>query len=225
MDLITLKDITFAYGEDEPPVLDHLSFSLAKGKCLVVEGENGAGKTTLFRILNGLSFPQSGRYLFDGIQIDRNYLKNNQNAKLFHKRIGYLFQNPDLILFNASVYDEIAFGPRQMGLKETEVQTRVEDCMNLFHLSAYRDKAPYHLSGGQKKRVALAAVMALNPEVLILDEPFAGLDQKNAENLMAFLKEMKSAGKTLIIASHHPAVKERLADEVLTLCNNKSESF
>lgn len=220
MDLIELKEITFAYSEAEMPVLDHFSFSLAKGKCLMVEGENGAGKTTLFRILNGLSFPQRGEYFFDGTKIDRDYLKNNQNAKVFHKRIGYLFQNPDLMLFNASVYDEIAFGPRQMGLTESEVKTRTEDCMNLFHLSALKDKAPYHLSGGQKKRVALAAVMALNPEVLILDESFAGLDQKNAENLMVFLKEMKSAGKTLIIASHHSSIKDNLVDDVLILVSH-----
>ena len=126
--------------------------------------------------------------------------------------MGYLFQNPDVMLFNGTVYDEIAFGPRQMGLKEGEVKKRTEDCIKLFSLQELSGKAPYHLSGGQKKRTALAAVMALNPEVLILDEPFAGLDQKSQDKLMAFLSDLKKAGKTILIATHNPMAGERLAD-------------
>ena len=217
MNLIELFDITFRYEDDETPVFKDFSFSLEKGKCISVEGENGAGKTTLFSILNGLSFPQKGRFVFDGNEITKEYLKNNVNAKLFHKRIGYLFQNPDVMLFNASVYDEIAFGPRQMGLSENDVRTRTEDCLKIFELETLSGKAPYHLSGGQKKRVALAAVMALNPDVLILDEPFSGLDKKNQEALMNFLTDLKTSGKTILIATHNPAVREKLADEVLVI--------
>lgn len=215
MNMIELKDITFAYSQDEPPVFEHLNLSIKKGTCLVVEGENGSGKTTLFRILNGLSFPQTGSYTYEGQPITEKYLKNNQSAKAFHKKIGYLFQNPDIMLFNANVFDEIAFGPRQMGLTDAEVSERTRDCMKLFQIEKLAEKAPYHLSGGQKKKVALAAVMALNPDLLILDEPYAGLDKKTQEFLTEFLKELKSAGKTLIIATHNPAVAEELADERL----------
>ena len=217
MNLIELSHITFSYGEEEPPVFQDFSFVLTQGKCITVEGENGAGKTTLFRILNGLSFPQAGKYLFDGTDITEKYLRDNRNAKRFHKRIGYLFQNPDIMLFNGSVYDEIAFGPRQMGLSEEEVRERTEDCLGLFDLQSLSTKAPYHLSGGQKKHVALAAVMALNPEVLILDEPFAGLDRNSGERLMAFLFDLKAAGKTMLIATHNPLLRERIADDSLVI--------
>jgi cobalt/nickel transport system ATP-binding protein len=217
MNLIELKNISFAYAEEEPYVFQNLSLQLEQGKCLVVKGNNGSGKTTLFRILNGLSFPAEGQYFFDGTEITEKYLNQNVNAKIFHKRIGYLFQNPDIMLFNGRTYDEIAFGPRQMGLRDEEVDRRTRDCMELFGVSNLADKAPYHLSGGQKKRVALAAVMALNPEVLILDEPFAGLDKNTQEFLVDFLTEAKEQKKTLIIATHDETLTETLADEVLEL--------
>ncbi len=135
--------------------------------------------------------------------------------------MGYLFQNPDIMLFNANVYDEVAFGPRQMGLPDEEVALRTKDSLALFRIDGLADKAPYHLSGGQKKRVALAAVMALNPEVLILDEPYAGLDRKTQDWLTAFLQELKNAGKTIIMATHHPEGAERLADEVLVMAADR----
>ena len=217
MNLIELSDITFSYSDDEEPVFRNFNFTVKKGKCIAIEGENGSGKTTLFQILNGLSFPQKGCYLFDGEDISRKYLSDNDKARLFHKRIGYLFQNPDIMLFNATVYDEIAFGPRQMGLSDEEVKRRTQDCMELFRLGEMAGKAPYHLSGGQRKRVALAAVMSLNPEVLILDEPFEGLDKKSREEEMDFFKELKASGKTLLIATHDFLVGERLADDILIL--------
>ena len=154
------------------------------------------------RVLNGLSFPQSGSYRFDGVEITAAWLKKQANAKRFHARVGYLFQNPDVMLFNATVRDEIAFGPRQLGLSEGEIETRVRDCMALFGLEPLADKAPYHLSGGQKKKVALAAVLALAPEVLILDEPLAGMDRGTRGQLLELLQALRQAGKTLLIATH-----------------------
>ena len=217
MNIFELKNIAFSYGPEEPAVLRDFSLTVEEGTCLVIEGENGAGKTTLFRILNGLSFPERGSFFFDGDEITEKYMKDNHRAKLFHKRIGYLFQNPDVMLFNGTVYDEIAFGPRQMGLDEAEVKKRTEECMALFGIEGLSKKAPYHLSGGQKKKVALGAVMALNPEVLILDEPFAGLDEKSRQMLLDFLAELKKAKKTILIATHDPLLKEKLADGVLVL--------
>ena len=217
MGIIELENITFAYDREEENVLKDFSLSIEKGSCTAIEGENGSGKTTLFRILNGLSFAQSGRYLFDGTEITEKYLKDNRQAKLFHKRIGYLFQNPDIMLFNAKVYDEVAFGPRQMGLSDEEIDERVKDCMRIFGIENLADKAPYHLSGGQKKKVALAAVMSLNPEVLILDEPYAGLDVKMQDFLTSFLKQLKGAGKTLIVATHNLEVAKTYSDQIVTL--------
>lgn len=198
-------------------MLEDFSLTVEEGRCLAVRGDNGSGKTTLFRILNGLSFAKRGEYLYKGTAIIEEYLKDNSRAKRFHKDIGYLFQNTDTMLFNSSVYDEIAFGPRQMGLTDEEVDERVMDCLKLFDIEGLKDKVPYHLSGGQKKMVAFAAVIALDPEVLVLDEPFAGLDQKKIDWLLGFLKELKAAGKTLIIATHRDDVSEALADKTIEL--------
>ena len=217
MPLIELENITFSYSPAEPPVLREVSLSVEAGECLALLGDNGAGKSTLFRILNGLSFPQKGSYRFDGTEITAALLKKQARAKRFHQRIGYLFQNPDVMLFSATVWDEIAFGPRQLGLSEAETEGRVRDCMALFGLEPLAEKAPYHLSGGQKKQVALAAVLALNPEVLILDEPLAGLDRKTGARLRELLTGLKQAGKTLLIATHEPALLEGLADRWIEL--------
>lgn len=216
MDVIELKNIYFGYVEGEP-VLEDLSLTVSAEECLTVTGDNGSGKTTLFRILNGLSFPDKGSYLFKGVEIDEKYLKEGPKAKRFHKDIGYLFQNPDTMLFNSSVYDEIAFGPRQMGLSDEEVDVRVTDCLRLFGIEDLKDKVPYHLSGGQKKMVALASVISLDPEVLVLDEPFSGMDSKRIGWLKEFLAELKAVGKTLIIATHREDVIEDLSDETLVL--------
>ena len=202
MSLIELKGICFRYSSGEEDILRDFSLSVEAGDCVILEGDNGAGKSTLFRILNGLSFPQKGSYFFDGSEITKAWLNREQRARQFHKRIGYLFQNPDVMLFNASVYEEIAFGLRQMGMTDAKVDARVEDCLKLFGLEKLADKAPYHLSGGQKKKVALAAVMAMNPEVLILDEPFAGLDRASMDFLTQLLRQLSRAGKTLLIATH-----------------------
>lgn len=217
MNLLELDNITFSYETSEEPVLDHVSLKIKKGECILIKGDNGSGKTTLFRIINGLSFTQKGIYRFEGVKISQKYLSDNCNQKIFHKRIGYLFQNPDVMLFNGKVYDEIAFGPRQMGLSEKQVQQRVSDCMNLFHIEKLKEKAPYHLSGGQKKLVSLAAVMALNPEILVLDEPFAYLDQKTQGLILEFLSDLKEAGKTIILSSHTENLPAGFVDEVFEL--------
>ena len=217
MSFIELKNISYSYPDDDKKIFEHFSMNVESGECLIIRGDNGSGKTTLFRILNGLAIPQSGSYIFDDTDINHKFLKDNQNSKRFHKRIGYLFQNPDIMLFNGKVYNEIAFGPRQMGWNEDAVKKRTEDCMELLGITELADKAPYHLSGGQKKKVALAAILALNPDLLILDEPFAGLDKNAKEFLIKFLIEWKASGKTLIIATHDDRLTEVLADRVLEL--------
>ena len=216
MALLELESLCFAYEADAPWVLRDLSLRVDAGDCLAVLGENGSGKTTLFRVLNGLSFPQAGTYRFDGEAITAKALRNQRFAKRFHQRIGYLFQNPDVMLFNATVFDEVAFGPRQMGFDRATVETRTRDCLALLGIEALAEKAPYHLSGGQKKKAALAAVLSLDPEVLVLDEPLAGLDKASRAQLLELLRELREAGKTLLIATHDEDLIA-LTDRRLTL--------
>lgn len=213
MSLIELKNISFKYEKGEEYVLRDFNMKVEEGSCVLLRGDNGSGKTTLIRILAGLSFPQEGTYEYKGQVIDKSYLSDNTCSKRFHKEVGLLFQNPDTMLFNTTVYDEVAFGPRQTGMSDQEVDERVTDCLELLGITDLKEKIPYHLSGGQKKWVAMAAVLALNPEVLILDEPFAGLDRKRGEQLVSLLKDLKQAGKTIIMASHEEGLPEGLIDD------------
>lgn len=202
------------YGYDGVIALQDISFKINTGELILLVGPNGCGKSTLFKLLNGLIFPSKGKYIFDGQEITPQLLKNNSEAKRFHKRIGYVFQNPDAQLFNPTVYDEIAFGPRQLQFSEAAVNERVESLLDFLQIENLRDRAPYHLSGGEKKKVSIAAVLALNPDILMMDEPLNGLDEKARIWIENFITDFSSAGKTMLIASHE---KELLARQHINM--------
>ena len=212
--MIKLDDICFAY--DSTPVLKHFGTEVADGEFVVIKGDNGCGKSTLLNIINALEFAEIGTYTFDGTVIDKKAMKNEQFAKAFHQKIGYVFQNTDAQLFCSSVYDEIAFAPRQMQLEEAEVAKRVDDMMKLTGTEHLKERAPFHLSMGEKKKVAVASVLAMNPQVLILDEPMNFLDKKSREWLVEFLNQMHSVGKTIIIVSHTDDF-DKMADRIIEL--------
>lgn len=212
--MIKLDDICFAY--DSTPVLKHFSTEIADGEFVVIKGDNGCGKSTLLNIINALEFAEIGTYTFDGTVIDKKAMKNEQFAKAFHQKIGYVFQNTDAQLFCSSVYDEIAFAPRQMQLDEAEIAKRVDDMLKLTGTEHLKERAPFHLSMGEKKKVAVASVLAMNPQVLILDEPMNFLDKKSREWLVEFLNQMHSVGKTIIIVSHTDDF-DKMADRIIEL--------
>ena len=211
--MITLKDICFAY--EDRPVLKHIDLQVEAGETVMLEGPNGCGKSTLIRILNALAFADLGTYEFDGDIIDEKSMKKENFAKAFHQKIGYVFQNPEAQLFCASVEEEIAFAPMQMGLPEEEVKRRVEDCIALLNLGSLRDRAPYYLSTGEKKKVAIASILSMNPKVLVLDEPLSGLDTETEEWLTGFLLQLKKSGKTMIIATHNHKFAGTVADRIV----------
>ena len=212
--MIKLDDICFAY--DSTPVLKHFSTKIADGEFVVIKGDNGCGKSTLLNIINALEFAEIGTYTFDGTVIDKKAMKNEQFAKAFHQKIGYVFQNTDAQLFCSSVYDEIAFAPRQMQLDEAEIAKRVDDMMKLTGTEHLKERAPFHLSMGEKKKVAVASVLAMNPQVLILDEPMNFLDKKSRQWLVEFLNQMHAVGKTIIIVSHTDDF-DKMADRIIEL--------
>lgn len=211
--MIRLKNVCCAY--DGLIALRHINLEIGRGDTVVLQGSNGCGKSTLLKLLNGLIFSEEGEYVFDGELITQDKMKNSKFSKNFHKRIGFVFQNPDVQLFCNNVHDEIAFGPIQMGLPEEEIKRRVSDLLTLLSIEHLKDRAPYHLSGGEKKRVALASVLSMNPEVLVLDEPLAGLDKSTQDWLLDFLQELQSAGKTLIISTHDDALAHLLGDRIV----------
>lgn len=201
--LIKLLKVQYEY--EDIKALTDISLNIAEGEFVLLSGPNGAGKSTLFKLLNGLIFPTSGEYFFADEKITADKLKDIVFAKKFHKRIGYVFQNPDMQLFNPTVYDEIAFGPRQMGLSEIETKNRVEQLLSFLDIEHLSQRAPYHLSGGEKKKTAIAAVLSLNPDILMMDEPINGLDEKSRDWIEQFIMDFSKAGKTLLIASHDKA--------------------
>ena len=206
--MIELKNVCYAYGNEI--ALRYINLNIQKGESVIIQGPNGCGKSTLIKILNGIIFPMEGSYTYEDHEITEKALKDSRFAKWFHQQMGYVFQNADAQLFCGSVEEEIAFGPVQMGLSEAEIKKRTEDCLHLFGLEKLRDRPPYHLSGGEKRKVSLACILSLNPEVLILDEPLAGLDEKTQDMLVDFLQSFHKAGKTLITITHNRQLAETI---------------
>jgi len=211
---IGLRAVSFGY-EPGNPILENLSLSIEKGQAVALMGANGSGKTTALNLLSGLLSPRAGCVHFDGQDLDRQQMKDPLFMKQFHQRVGMIFQRSDTQLFCSSVYEEIAFGPRQMGLSEGQVERRVKDMLALLNIESLADQVPYHLSGGQKKRVAMAATLALNPDVLLLDEPMAALDPRSQKWVLSLLQSLRQAGKTLVIATHDLHRVQDMVDRIV----------
>lgn len=216
--IIRLEDVCFAY--EDIVALRHIDMEILEGECVALQGSNGCGKSTLLKLLNGLIFPSEGSYYFEDKLITRKTMSNNSFAKTFHQKMGFVFQNSEVQLFCNNVREEISFGPRQMGLDEDTVNKRADDVMKLMHIEKLDKRACFHLSGGEKKKVALACVLSMNPKVLVLDEPLSGLDKSSSEWLVQFLGELKSMGKTIIISTHNDELAKILADRVVWFNEN-----
>ena len=218
--LFSLDNVCFAY--EGHIALRYITLDVARGETVVLQGSNGCGKSTLLKLLNGLVYAEEGTYKFDGDVIDEKSLKDNVFSKRFHQRVGFIFQNSDVQLFCGNVEEEISFGPRQMGLSEEEVKRRTDDVIALLGIEDLRERAPYHLSGGEKRKVAIACILSMNPEALVLDEPLAGLDRKTQEWLGGFLLDLKKAGKTLIVSTHNDELAHTLADRLVVIGDDHS---
>jgi cobalt/nickel transport system ATP-binding protein len=198
--MIRLEGVSFKYKNKL--ALDKIDINIEAGESIAIIGPNGSGKSTLLKLLNGIIFSSEGKYLFDKTEINEGRLKDNKFSKYFHKRIGFIFQNSDTQLFCSTVFEEIAFGPIQMGLSNEEIENRVNGCLRMLNIEKIKDEHPYNLSGGEKKRVAIASILALNPEVLVLDEPMNGIDPKGKKFLKELLVALNRSGKTIICATH-----------------------
>ncbi len=209
-----LDGVGFSYGDVF--ALKDVGFSVAQGESLAVLGANGSGKSTLLKVLNGLLFPTEGRVEFMGRAITEEGLSGDF-LRDFRSRVGFVFPEPDVQLFCPSVYEEVAFGPLQLGIPAAEVKARVEGLLDMLGLAALRDRPPYALSSGEKKKVAIASVLSVNPEVLLLDEPTNGLDPRTQVWLYELLTGLRSLGKTLIMCTHDLSLAEDLSERVVVI--------
>lgn len=212
--IMQLTDVSFEYLKNETVIKD-INLDIYSGEKVVILGANGSGKSTLQKILNGLIFPTKGEYMAFGQLITEETLNDEQLSKAFRQRVGFIFQNSDSQLFCTNVWEEIAFGPLQMKLNFEEVTKRVNEVIKMLSLESLQDRPPYKLSGGEKKKVSIASVLSINPEVLILDEPTNGLDPRTQVWLINLLVELNKAGKTLITCTHNLDIVEEIADRVL----------
>ena len=198
-------------------VLRDVTFAIRPGERVVLLGVNGCGKTTLLRLLDGLLFPSSGSILYGGERVDSTSLAGTDFRRRFRGEVAFLFQNVDAMLFNPTVADEIAFGPRQLGLPD--VDARVARWADALDVAPLLGRPPFELSGGEKKRVALAALFAIGPRVLLLDEATAGLDPATAGKLVDFLAGLE--GVTTLASTHNLTVAAELGDRAILLAPDR----
>ena len=215
-EIYRLRQVTYRYPTGAL-ALDSVNLAVRSGDRLAILGANGCGKSTLLKILDGLLFPASGAAAAFGVTLSESGLLNQQFAAAFRERVGFIFQRADVQLFCPTVWDEIAFGPLQLGMPADEVRERVEDVIDMLSLGDLRERTPYQLSGGEQKKVAIASVLSLNPDVLLLDEPTAALDPRTQRWLITLLQSLQRAGKTTVIATHDLDLLPELADRALVL--------
>jgi len=214
--IIELNQIQYSYP-DETLALDGLSLRFPKNKKIAILGANGAGKSTLFCVLNGLLKPQSGTYLYHGSPIE--YSK--KSLQKLRSNIGIVFQEPDHQIFAPSVYEEVSFGPMNLKLEKTEVKKRVLAAIEQTQIQDLQSKAPHLLSYGQKKMVCIASILSMQPEVMILDEPTAGLDHIHTQKTMDLLERLHQDGKTIILSTHDVSMAYSWADWIIVLRHGK----
>lgn len=215
-EIFNLRNIEFFYLKNQPAVAD-INFSVHEGEILSIIGSNGSGKSTLLHLLCGLIHPSKGEITFRGEIINESKLKDAAYNKMFRSSIGYVFQNSDAQLFCPTVMDEMLFGPIQLGLEKNIAIQRAYEIMHMLNIAELKDRPVYMLSGGEKKRVAIASILTTNPEILIFDEPMSGLDPKTRSFIIELIYTLNKAGKTIIIATHHLELVNHFESRVIVL--------
>jgi energy-coupling factor transport system ATP-binding protein len=223
---IILNQVSHLYDRGLPTerkALDGISLRIDKGEFIGVIGPTGSGKSTLAQHLNGLLLPTWGEVLIDG----QDTKHKNTNLKKIRQKVGLVFQFPEVQLFEETVCEDVSFGPKNLGLQEKEIEYRVKQAMEKVGLDfgQFAHRSPFHLSGGEQRKVAIAGILALQPEILVLDEPTSGLDGKSTRDVKTFLKELNSAGVTIIMISHNMDLIAELAQKILLLVQGNLLAF
>jgi cobalt/nickel transport system ATP-binding protein len=207
------RDVSYTYAGNQP-ALDRVNLTIHAGESLAILGANGSGKSTVLKLMDGLHFPTGGSLLAWGKPLTERALEEDAVNFEFRRRVGLLFQDSDVQLFSPTVFDEVAFGPLQTEWPREEVIRRVESALHALRIEKLKDRPPHRLSGGEKRRVALASILSLDPAVWLLDEPSAGLDPRSQAWLEDFMIDQVRAGKTVITATHDLALAEVVAKRI-----------
>lgn len=219
-ELLAFEQVAYHYDSGgEREALFPLSVRLSEGEKIAVLGSNGAGKSTFFLLANGVLTPRSGTILLDGVPVGK---KEKQRMQL-RRRVGLVFQDPDVQLLAGTVEEEVSFGPMNLGLPEEEVRRRVEMALESLGLTEYRSRGPQYLSGGEKRRVAIADILAMEPQIMLLDEPASNLDPAGQALLEETLEALHQKGIALLVATHDVDFAWRWADRVLVFHNGRLE--
>ncbi len=219
--IIEIKDLNYVYGPGTPfeiKALNNINLQIEEGDFIGLIGHTGSGKSTLVQHLNGLMKPTSGDIFVEG----ENIVKKEANLKLLRQKVGLVFQYPEHQLFEETVYKDIAFGPKNLGLDKEEIHERIKNAMEAVGLDfeELKDRSPFELSGGQKRRVAIAGVIAMKPKVLILDEPTAGLDPHGRDEILGEVKDLfNNMGITIILVSHSMEDVAKMVNRILVMHN------
>lgn len=212
--LLKIEDLHYVYGNGNS-ALEGVSVNIYEGEKIAVIGSNGSGKSTFFLNINGVLTPNQGKIIF------KNIVVNKKNLKELRKNIGIVFQDPDNQIIASTVSAEVGFGPMNLKLPKEEVRKRVEEAMKYMNISDFKDRPPHYLSGGEKKRVSIADIIAMKPEIIIFDEPTAALDPVNAIMLEEVLTKLGSECKTMLISTHDVDFVYRWAERVLVFCRGE----
>lgn len=222
--IFDLRNVSYSYvGKID--ALKDITLKIERGEQVSIIGSNGSGKSTLLAILDGLVYPTAGEfYAFDNLIEEDAFesISDNKFRSYFRTKVGFVFQNSDIQLFSSTVYEEIAFGPLQLDLALDEVKSRVEDVLEMMQIGKLRDRSPHTLSGGEKKKVCIASVLVNNPDVLLLDEPSAGLDPRTQLWLIELLQELGGAGKTVITATHDLEIIDQISQRAIVMGEDHS---
>lgn len=221
---IKINNLTHSYFKktiNEVLALDHINMEIEKGSFIALVGETGSGKSTLVQHLNGLLLPDEGELEIEEYKITSNKRKNKKLHDL-RKVVGLIFQFPEYQLFEETVLKDVSFGPRNFGFKEEEAIKKAKEALSLVGLDeSYYERSPFELSGGERRKVAIAGILAINPDILVLDEPTAGLDYQASEEIMNLVKKFNEQGKTIILVTHDMNLVYKYASNAYLLKDGK----
>ncbi len=216
--IIDLKNIYYSYMNIS--ALENINFCANRGEKIAILGANGSGKSTFLKILDGLIFPTKGSYTAFGCKITEKAFLDEKTEFNFRQKIGFVFQDTDAQLFSATVEDEVAFAPLNLGIERDEVNNRVDEALEILNIQHLRNRVPHKLSGGEKKKVAIASILSYQPEVWLFDEPTAGLDPKSQDILIDFIYKLDPKKNTVIIATHDLSAASKIADRTVLMSEN-----